>query len=320
MDVRRWRLILHGKVANNGPLRDAVAAMRDRGVQVSPRVTWERGDAARFVAEALDEGVDAVIAAGGDGTLSEVASALAQCPQEAAELPSLGLVALGTANDFATAGAMPRAPGEALELVAALPAVPVDLLRVDTGAEVAWCANLATAGFGTQITAETDEGLKNMLGGLAYLITGIARLGRIETVQARLRGPGFAWEGEFIALGAGNGRQAGGGQLLCPEARIDDGLLDLTVIPDLSGELGATVGTLLTEGRHAALDRIAERARLSWLEIETPLAMTLHLDGEPLRSHRFRIDCVPRRLRMHLPRDCPLLGDAPVTRVENRPA
>lgn len=309
--ARRWQLVIHGKSANDEPLREAVAAMRARGIVVSPRVTWEHGDAGRHVDEALREGVDTVVAAGGDGTLSEVAAALARHDGDASTLPSLGLVPLGTANDFATAGGWPRTPAEALALVADVRPTPVDLLRVDTGVETDWCANLVTGGFGTQVTAETDEGLKAVLGGLAYVITGIAKLGRLDTVRARLRGTNFHWDGELIALGIGNGRQAGGGQVLCPDARIDDGLCEVTVIPDLSGEVGSTVATLLTEGRHAALDRIAERTRLPWLEIEAPEPMTLHLDGEPLRSRRFRIECVPRRLRMHLPQNCPLLGAAP---------
>lgn len=50
---------------------------------------------------------------------------------------------------------------------------------------------------------ETDEGLKKMLGGLAYLITGMSRLGRIDPIGARFNGPDFSWEGEFIALGWG---------------------------------------------------------------------------------------------------------------------
>ncbi|HBK45687.1 MAG TPA: lipid kinase YegS, partial [Xanthomonadaceae bacterium] len=108
--------------------------------------------------------------------------------------------------------------------------------------------------------------------------------------------------------GIGNGRQAGGGQALCPDARIDDGLLDLTLIPELGGEVAATLGALVTGGRHAALERVAVRAQLPWVEIDAPLPLTLNLDGEPETSTHFRIDCVPRRLRMHLPQPCALLS------------
>ena len=306
MPPPHWRLILNGKSAGDDDLRAAVQTLRESGIALEVRVTWEDGDAERYVAEAIADGVDTVIAAGGDGTLSEVAATLAHRDANAEALPSLGLVPLGTANDFATAAGIPDGPRAALQLVREVAAAPLDLLRIDADDGTHWCANLASGGFGTEVTVETDEGLKKMLGGLAYLITGIARLGRIDALQARLRGPDFAWEGDLIALGIGNGRQAGGGQALCPDALVDDGQLDLTIVPDLSGDVAATVGTLIKEGKHAALDRVATRIRLPWVELASDEPLTLNLDGEPVASRRFRVDCVAGRVRMHLPLACPL--------------
>ena len=306
MPPPHWRLILNGKSAGDDDLRAAVQTLRESGIALEVRVTWEDGDAERYVAEAIADGVDTVIAAGGDGTVSEVATTLAHRDATADALPSLGLVPLGTANDFATAAGIPDGPLAALQLVREVAAAPLDLLRIDADDGTHWCANLASGGFGTEVTVETDEGLKKMLGGLAYLITGIARLGRIDPLQARLRGPDFAWEGDLIALGIGNGRQAGGGQALCPDALVDDGQLDLTIVPDLSGDVAATVGTLIKEGKHAALDRVATRIRLPWVELASDEPLTLNLDGEPVASRRFRVDCVAGRVRMHLPLACPL--------------
>lgn len=303
---KRWRLILNGKSAGDEPLRDAVRAMRKRGIALDVRVTWEGGDAERYVAEAIADGVDTVIAAGGDGTLSEVATTLAHRDEPADALPSLGLVPMGTANDFATAAGIPEAAADAFALVDAQRARPIDLLKLIANGEPHWAANLASGGFGTQVTVETPEGMKKLLGGLAYLITGMSKLGRIEPLQARIHGPDFAWEGGFIALGVGNGKQAGGGQALCPDATVDDGLLDVTVVPELAGRVGETLGTLLTDGKHAALDRVALRAQLPWVEIDAARPLTLNLDGEPVESGHFRIECVPGRVRMHLPQDCAL--------------
>ena len=302
----RWRLILNGKSAGDDAVREAVSALRDSGVRLDVRVTWEGGDAERYVAEAIADGVDTVIAGGGDGTLSEVATTLAHRDESAEALPALALLPLGTANDFASACGIPADPEAALRLVRDGAAVPMDLLKLDANGQAHWAANLASGGFGTEVTTETHEGLKKLLGGLAYVVTGLSKLGRIEPQRARLRGPGFAWEGEFIALGIGNGRQAGGGQALCPEALIDDGLLDVTVVPPLQGELLATVGTALAAGKDAALDGVAVRRQLSWIEIEAPQTLTLNLDGEPVQAMAFRIQCMPKRLRMHLPVDCPL--------------
>ena len=73
MSATHWFLVLNGKSAGDDALRAAVATMRDRGIRIDVRVTWEDGDAARIVGEAIAAGAHAVIAAGGDGTLSEVA-------------------------------------------------------------------------------------------------------------------------------------------------------------------------------------------------------------------------------------------------------
>ena len=304
---KRWRLILNGKSAGDEPLRAAVAAMRARAIALSVRVTWEAGDAERYVAEAIADGTDTVIAAGGDGTLRAVATALAHRDEGADALPTLGLVPMGTANDFADAAQIPEPVADAFDLIQSQPARPIDLLKLVANGSVHWAANLASGGFGTQVTVDTPDGMKKLLGGLAYLVTGMSKLGRIEPLRARIHGPGFEWEGGFIALGVGNGWQAGGGQALCPDARIDDGLLDVTIVPELEGEVAATLATMLTDGRHAALDRIATRRQLSWLEIDAVEPIVLNLDGEPVESGHFRIDCVPGRVRMHLPPDCPLL-------------
>lgn len=302
----RWTLILNGKSAGDDDVRQAVHAFRRDGVALDVRVTWEGGDAERYVAEAIAAGVDTVVAGGGDGTLSEVAGALARRAETATELPALALLPLGTANDFAMAAGVPEAPLEALRLARATTPGLVDLLQLEANGTCYWAANLASGGFGTEITTDTPEMLKNLLGGLAYAVTGLAKLGRIEPTHLRASGPDFDWEGDFIALAVGNGRQAGGGQALCPDARIDDGLLELTIVPPLDGELMATLGTALAEGKDAALERVALRRALAWLELVADAPMTLNLDGEPVQATRFRIACVGGRVRMHLPADCPL--------------
>ena len=312
MAASHWFLVLNGKSGGDDALRAAVATMRDRGIRIDVRVTWEDGDATRIVGEAIAAGAHAVIAAGGDGTLSEVATALALREAPADALPALALVPLGTANDFATAAGLPVDALDALALVADGTPQPIDLFELRANDTAHWAVNLASAGFGTQATVETPEGMKKLLGGLAYLLTGLSKLGRIEPIEASLRGPGFAWQGGFIALGIGNGRQAGGGQALCPDARVDDGLLDVTIVPELSGEMAATLGTVVSEGKAAALDRVATRVQLPWVEVEAAAPMAFNLDGEPVEATGFRFDCVPRRVRMHLPADCPLLAQPPV--------
>lgn len=302
-----WFLVLNGNSAGRDDVRAAVLAWRARGVRLDVRVTWERGDAARQAREAVALGADTVIAGGGDGTLHEICGALAEV---AGPLPAIGVLPLGTANDFATAFSVPDEPEAAFAAIAAAPPRLIDVLRIEADGGVHWCINVATGGFGTRITTETDPALKKLLGKAAYLLTGLSRFDSVKPAFARFAGPGFAWEGEFLVTALGNSRYAGGGQPLAPDARVDDGLLDLTVLPKPEqGEFAATLGTLITRGRAAVIES-ALRRRLAWVEIEAPDGLVLNLDGEPVEARRFRAECIPGRLRLQAPPHVEAADDA----------
>ena len=297
MTERKALLILHGKQALNEEVRAAVQSRRDDGWELAVRVTWEGGDAQRLVNEALAAGYRTIIAGGGDGTLRDVAEAMALAEADA----SLALLPLGTANDFAHAAGVPLVPLEALALLDA-PALPIDLGEVDGQLFL----NMATGGFGSKITANTSEDLKRVLGGAAYFLTGLTRFSDVHAAFGRFSGPDFSWEGDFLALGIGNGRQAGGGHVLCPQARVNDGLLDICIVPAPQDVVG-TLGTLLSGGI-LGLESVSINARLPWIEIEAPEGLDLNLDGEPLESTALRFNARPGALRVHLPPGSPLLG------------
>lgn len=299
MDERRALLILHGKQALNADVRAAVTACREQGWELAVRLTWEAGDAERLVDEALQADYPILIAGGGDGTLRDVAEAMALAGTEA----SLALMPLGTANDFANAAGIPLDPHEALALLE-VPATRIDLGEVDEHMFL----NMATGGFGSQVTANTSEELKRILGSAAYLLTGLTRFAEVHSAFGRFNGPGFSWEGDFLALGIGNGRQAGGGHLLCPDAQVDDGLLDICIVPAAEDVVG-TLGTLLFGGING-LQSVSIGARLPWLEIDVPDGLDFNLDGEPMDGKRLRFAARPGALRVHLPPGSPLLSDA----------
>jgi YegS/Rv2252/BmrU family lipid kinase len=153
-------LVLNGKVAGNDALRTAIIRQRVAGHRIDVRVTWEKGDARRFAAEAGE--VDLLIAAGGDGTLNEVVHGLMDL--SVAARPILGVVPLGTANDFATGCGIPRDPEKALALCVKGYGVPIDVGKANEH----WFINAASVGFGAKVTATTPPELKQLLGPTAY--------------------------------------------------------------------------------------------------------------------------------------------------------
>ena len=290
-------LILNGKGAAIDELREAVSTLRAEGVKLDVRVTWEQGDAARYVAEAVELGCETVIAGGGDGTINEVAGALAQLD---GARPVLGIVPLGTANDFATACNIPPIPEQALQLAVKGKAIDIDLARVN---DQHFFVNMATGGFGTRITTETPEKLKAALGGVSYFIHGLLRLDTLKADRCEIKGPGFNWQGDALVIGIGNGRQAGGGQQICPDALINDGLLQLRLLTS-EELLPSFLRSLLNNEENKNI----VSASLPWLEITAPHDMTFNLDGEPLTGKRFRIEVVPDAIQCRLPPHWELLG------------
>ncbi|MBF7982488.1 MULTISPECIES: lipid kinase YegS [Rahnella] len=290
-------LILNGKGAGNEELREAVGALREEGVKLSVRVTWEHGDAARYVAEAVELGCETVIAGGGDGTINEVAGSLAQL---GAEAPALGIIPLGTANDFATGCNIPLSPEQALQLAVKGRVVDIDLAKVN---DQHFFINMATGGFGTRITTETPEKLKAALGGVSYFIHGLLRLDTLKADSCEIKGPDFSWQGDALVIGIGNGRQAGGGQQICPDALINDGLLQLRLLT--SEELLPSFLRSLINNEE---NKNIVSASLPWLEINAPHDMTFNLDGEPLTGKQFRIEVLPNAIQCRLPPNCELLG------------
>lgn len=300
---RFLRLVLHGKAAGRPEIRAAVEAVRADGHRVDVRVTWEAGDTQRYAKEAAAQGVDTVVAGGGDGSLNEVVSGIVDGSGPSA--CSIALLPLGTANDFAHGCGIPvDDPAAALRLATRTEARPIDLCQINGRVFV----NMATGGFGTRVTVETDPNLKKWLGGASYLLTGLQKFNQFGAEEGRLWGPDFEWEGKFVTLAVGNGRQAGGGIELCPDAKIDDGLLDVMVLPDLPDEqISEKLKELVTEGR-AAIEREVVSKRLPWVEVEVPSGLHVNLDGEPIKDTRFRFEAYKHWLRLHLPADSPVLS------------
>jgi diacylglycerol kinase family enzyme len=135
----------------------------------------------------------------------------------------------------------------------------------------------------------------------------LTHLAELRPVRASFAGPGFSWSGELLVLAVGNGRQAGGGHILCPDALIDDGMFDLSILPDVPrGERVAALRTLLVEGK-VALWRHAVSARLPWVELTADEAVQVNLDGEPISGTRLRFEILPGALDVCLPEGGPLV-------------
>ncbi len=298
---KKVQLILNGKAAGNDALKTAVARQRAIGHTIEVRVTSEKGDARRFVAETGE--VDLLIAAGGDGTLNEVVHGLMDLSEVAR--PVLGVVPLGTANDFATGCGIPHDPEEALALCMEGEGVPVDVGKANKH----WFLNAASIGFGAEITATTPPELKNLLGPAAYAVMGAILAMNVHHYRGRLTLPDREIAGSGPVAIVGNGRQAGGGVQVTPSARVDDGLLDVLAVREIPALALLTAARELQElspdGEYISY------WQTPWAEVHTEEAIPVNLDGEPAQFSSVRYEAVPTAIRLIVPPNCPLLSPQP---------
>lgn len=296
------RIILHAKVASDATVREAVNRLRNEGHDIDVRVTWEPSDSESFAIEAAQSSkISTVVAGGGDGTLNAVVSGVLK--SGSGNLPAIGLLPLGTANDFARGCNIPVDPYAALKVVTELEPALVDVGCCNGQ----YFINVATGGFGTDVTVETNPQLKRILGGAAYLLTGVSRLVDVSAREATLAGPGVDWQGRFLALAVGNARFAGGGVEMCPNALVDDGLLNLWIMPEFPEAGFAQVfSDLMQQGTNGILDHLVN-FQTTEFTITSDAGVRVNLDGEPLQSETVHFKILPKQVRFHLPAEAPVL-------------
>ena len=238
------------------------------------------GATAPLVARALDDGAGLVVAAGGDGTLRDVASVVATTGVPLGVLPG------GTANVFAREMGIPIAPAAAAWALVEGVERTMDLGRV-TLADGRWARFVIAAGLGLDgaILRATLPGLKRLVGPVAIAAATLAVVPGWRTRQVRVSVDGrTGWEGPAWQLIVGNTRLYANLVWPNPLARPDDGLLDLCLLP------GVPVPRLLRLGVELAVRRVPPADGAVWLvgrsiRIDvTDGGLPLQLDGTPVRG------------------------------------
>lgn len=291
-------LVLHRKSATRPEVKAAVDHVKQQGIKFRVRVAWNKKDKRRLVKEALKAGAERVIAGGGDGTINDVVNALVSKKGKARA--ALGILPLGTANDFARGCGLPANDlNRALEI-----ACTGDTVRVDVGkANDRYFINVVSGGFGAEVTATTPQDMKKALGGAAYTLMGFAKALDLKPYTGRLHVPGEQpVEGAMLVMAVGNSRFAGGGFEVAPRADLADGLLDLAVLTHFpASKVSQVIGEVGDVGN--AANHYARYWQLPRFTVESDEPIHYNVDGEPVHTDRMAFSVVPRCLNVVMPAD-----------------
>lgn len=270
------------------------------GTEATLKLTSAPGDARRLAAEALTEGFDTVVAAGGDGTVNEVLNGLGDAP-EGFGRARLGVLPLGTVNVFARELGIPFSASRAWNCIRRNKETQIDLpwvqYRVDGKQQVRYFAQLAGAGLDASAVELVEWNLKKRVGPLAYVMAGLQALRNAPAVIT-------AKAGERIASGGlvliGNGRLYGGPFRVFPRADLRDGVLDVCIFPKVNWFTLARCGPqLLLRGTLPASS--VQVFQAASIELTGQTRTPVEVDGEFLGELPATFSLAPSKLRVVVP-------------------
>ncbi|MEM6336583.1 MAG: diacylglycerol kinase family protein [Bacteroidota bacterium] len=295
-------LVILNPAAAGGKARSRWARVASRfGPGEVEMLETSRAGHARRLASQYAHLHEVVIAAGGDGTIREVASGLADAGSGV-----LGILPVGTGNDFAHNFDIPSDLAGAVDVLLAGYRTACDLGRVDWEENGSWhtdyFANAIGAGFDAQVALNVDRFKR--LGGLpAYAAAIVRTLFSLRMPEAHVLLDGLeVFAGPLLTGGAGNGRRLAGGLFITPDAIVNDRAFDMWLIRDPAVRRILYLLPSLTRGGHVGEPEVfVERGQR--LVIESPTGLPVQADGDVLaeRAVRIEIELIPGALTVCAP-------------------
>ena len=273
----------------------ALERLRELGHAVTVIHGASAGETSDLVREAVTGGTDAVVVAGGDGTVN-----LALAPVAGTGIP-LGIVPTGTGNDFAMhLGISELDPVRAADVIHGGATADVDLARVtaDDGRGGLYATVLAS-GFDSYVNDRANR-MRRPRGRLRYSIAILIEFLFLKASTYALEVDGLRVDGPFLVVSVGNTRAYGGGIPICPTADAADGLLDVTAVRPAGRVRLLRVLRAVYRGAHTSMAGV-ETYRGRRVRLDAP-GMTAYADGDPIARLPATVDVDRAALRVFVPR------------------
>lgn len=264
-------------------------------ISLDVRLTTEEIGAGQLAQEALEQGFKMIIASGGDGTLSAAAGALIET-----DIP-LGIIPRGTANAFASALGIPDTIEEACQVIVLGTKRVIDVARCNSQPMIL----LAGVGFESETIQGADRESKDRLGILAYLLSGVEQLTRLQFFEAEIETEEKIIKVSAAAITIANAAPSTSFLAQGPERVIfDDGLLDITIIApaNIVDAVAASYHLLQTSSRNQAVERDdIGYFRARQVRITTQPEQQVVLDGEIIGTTPIEIESIAQGLTIFVP-------------------
>jgi YegS/Rv2252/BmrU family lipid kinase len=257
--------------------------------------------ATELAKQAALDGYDLIISAGGDGTTHEVINGLMQVPKE--QRPQIGIVPLGSGNDFAFAVGMNPEPEYAIRQIFTGNPKWVDVGKVeDNRGRVEYWDNALGIGFDAIVTIRSRR-FTAFSGFLIYL------LAVMQTIILNGRAPHFeiktehnSWSDQLLLFILCNGNREGGGFHVYPPARVNDGVFNYVGIPQVSRPMMLRLLPEVMRGTHLQFS-LTRKGEFTQMEIQADQNLVIHTDGEIFSGfgmdvHSLKVNLIPSAIQV----------------------
>jgi diacylglycerol kinase (ATP) len=270
--TKKYKLIANpaaGRGKASAAVRQVVELFEARGIEFDLEHTKVPRQAAEIAKKALSE-FDVIVAIGGDGTVNEIVPGMLFSPKP------LGVIPCGSGNDFIKSLGIPNNIKAAVDVVLRGEARVIDAGKIND----MYFANGVGIGFDAAVNRASYEINHSQRGLRLYICALVRTLGRFDAFPVRITMNGEIIEQDIFLLTIGNGTTCGGGFRLTPHAKVDDRLLDVTIVKPLSISIllwhlpKVFLGTIDKVAKYARLTRTTE------LLVESSHAIPVHVDGE----------------------------------------
>lgn len=288
-------LFIVNPIAGRGKTRRIFPALLAKleaiGLAFEAVPTAKPGEATTIARQATEAGVPCVVAVGGDGTVHEVVEGLLGSPA------ALGVLPTGSGNDFCKAIEIPLDLSQAIDVLTRRSTRRVDVATF--GEHV--MANGLGIGLDGAVSHRYRR-MKRLRGELGYLWGAVYEALRFRAFPVEIHAPDEHYAGPVLFCGVSNGPYHGGDFRLAPQARPDDGRLDVHIVRDMARLRRLAEIPKVRKGEHLGLPEFT-LFQAPWVEIAVEARAPAHVDGEPfwLEPGRHRIEILPRALEVIAP-------------------
>ena len=305
MPPRKVKLILN-PMADMGRAWKTANDLRPIAQQFQGELTWSGtvypSHAIELAKQAAEEGYDLVIALGGDGTAHEVMNGLMQIPEN--KRPVMGVVPIGSGNDFAYSIGITQKPDHALDhALKAVNIQPVDIgLLTDEHGRKEYFDNTLGIGFDALVTIRSHK-LPIVKGFLMYLTAVIQTiLLNHHPVRVKVETDNETWENKILMLTLCNGPREGGGFMMSSNSKNDDGLLESVAVTNLSRTTMFRLVPEFMNGTHARFKQV-RMGSFKKMTLTSDKPLYIHADGEIFTSFgsnlkNLSIEVIPKALQV----------------------